>query len=257
VNPEARGGALEGRVISAGDGPIRVGEEIEVAAAGAGTWALLASEGSPRAQPPPGVWCPPSPPANVVRRLEEIRFEVLVEMLDPGPALPAAVLFGTGLADRIASLADGVVHDPEAIRVYGPGGWRVEPPGEEPAPRDHVTLHVVPDEPPGTAWIHTHGLRKFGRPELEVYDVPDELIASAGWSFVDVVSYLIGGALLVPGHTLGDPQAPIAIRIGGRDREHWEDVPVLELVDLDEVGEPQTRGAASGLAAWARFDADA
>jgi hypothetical protein len=111
----------------------------------------------------------------------------------------------------------------------------------------------VPDESDAGSWIHTHGLRKFGRPELEVYDVRNELAPATSWLFLDLASYLVDGALIRPGETLGDPKRPVGIRIGARDREHWEEIPVLELVDVDDAG-MQARGAARGLAAWADFD---
>jgi hypothetical protein len=51
----------------------------------------------------------------------------------------------------------------------------------------------------------------------------------------------MSGALVEPGQTLGDPEVPIATRIVGRDRDHWEDVAVVELVDAE-----------AGLRAWLR-----
>lgn len=236
------------------DRPLRVGDEVEASVPGCGTWRLEVAEGAPLPDPPPTVWRPPEPPGHIRERLGGVRFQVLVELRDPGPDVAEAVLFGTTLADRLAELAEGVVHDREAVRVYGPGDWRIEEPDGAAHARDHVTFHVIEGETPGGAWIHTHGLRKFGRPELEVYDVPPDLAFDASWSFCDLAAYLIGGELIRPGETLGDPERPIGIKVGGRDREHWGEVPALELVDVDERGALADTGASRGLAAWARSD---
>jgi hypothetical protein len=75
--------------------------------------------------------------------------------------------------------------------------------------------------------------RPAGRPEFEIYDGPRELAAATSFGFFDLAGYVMGGALVEPRQTLGDPDVPIATRIGGLDREHREDLAVLELVDAE------------------------
>jgi hypothetical protein len=70
------------------------------------------------------------------------------------------------------------VYDPQMFQWWEPGAWRrqmFEPGG--PLPSQHVVIlssdedeSGVPAEP--LTWFHTRGLRKFGRPDLSVHDVP-------------------------------------------------------------------------------------
>jgi hypothetical protein len=171
---------------------------------------------------------------DALRRAEEARHEVLVLLVDPGESVPGAVLQTTLAADQLAERADGVVQDLVALRFFGPGGWRSPEAVGDFDIRDHVTIHALTDDRGGWEWLHTHGLVKFGRPELEVYDVPAELAAAAGPLLNEIAWYMADGALMRPGDSLGDPGEPISVRQGARrrrDRWHWEGTPVLELVD--------------------------
>lgn len=60
------------------------------------------------------------------------------------------------------------VIDPQKLGLYSPQSWREEIFEPQP-PRflNHVVILVTP-EPGGTKWIHTRGLRKFGRPDLSI-----------------------------------------------------------------------------------------
>ncbi len=199
----------------------------------------------------------PLPPAEVqpslglegdaIRRAEEARHEVWVTLSDAGGSVSDAVLETTRFANELAERADGVVQDLIALRFFGPGGWRNPEAVEDFDVRDHVTIHALADDGGGWDWLHTHGLVKFGRPELEVYDVPAELADGAGPLLNEIAHYLAEGALIRPGDTLGVPDQPISVRQGARrrrDRWHWEATPVLELVDPDgKAGAPRGIGA--------------
>ncbi|WP_047516738.1 hypothetical protein [Methylophilus sp. Q8] len=73
--------------------------------------------------------------------------------------------------------ADGVaVYDPQSFKWWEPGEWRstvFEP--AEALPREHVVI-LVSDESENKKWLHTRGMRKFGRPDLSVHGVsPDHM----------------------------------------------------------------------------------
>lgn len=75
----------------------------------------------------------------------------------------------TALLDRGAALLDA-----QAFRWFDPKTWRAEifeP--DAPAPNNHVTILESPEED-GLTWVHTRGMRKFGRPDLSVRAVPAE-----------------------------------------------------------------------------------
>jgi hypothetical protein len=166
-----------------------------------------------------------------LRRLHDARFVVELELVKSGRSTGADVVFITELADALARDGNGVVRDVDAQRFFLPGAWRVGASVRELDPRRHVTVHVVTDD--GSSWIHTHGLVKFGRPEIEVYDVPDDLLDRVGAVMLDISGYVIDGATIKPGQTLGERSAPVHVRPGGDDREHWGPTPVLALTGLD------------------------
>jgi len=67
------------------------------------------------------------------------------------------------------------VHDPFMFQWWEPAHWRnriFDPAG--PVPRHHVAILTSEEPAPERTWYHTRGLRKFGRPELSIHDVPAE-----------------------------------------------------------------------------------
>jgi len=63
------------------------------------------------------------------------------------------------------------VMDVQQVKLFDPVAWRMEifqP--DPPNLRKHVTI-LVSDEPDGTHWLHTRGMRKFGRPDLSFHKV--------------------------------------------------------------------------------------
>ena len=187
---------------------------------------------------------------DLARRVTDAQHHVNLVVTDPGASVANTVLEATKQASALAEAADGSVNDLFAMRFFGPGGWRVEEPLAEIDVREHVTLHTVPVGDGDRSWVHTHGLVKFGRPEFEVYDVPADMVNGVAIALNDMGQYVLTGALVSPGETLGDRVVPLHAHLGERERDHWEDIPVLELVDVDQSGRPAPSGAERGLRAW-------
>ncbi|MEZ0229946.1 MAG: hypothetical protein ACAI25_15085 [Planctomycetota bacterium] len=62
--------------------------------------------------------------------------------------------------------------DPLALRWWAAPAWReevFEP--DEPSPQSHVAILKSEETATGTTWIHTRGMRKFGRPDLSIRGV--------------------------------------------------------------------------------------
>jgi hypothetical protein len=69
---------------------------------------------------------------------------------------------------------------------------------------------------------------------------------------LDIAQYLITSELIEPGQTCGDPSQPFHAREGTKNREeHWNQIPVLELVDVDQRGKPVASGAPKALERFA------
>jgi hypothetical protein len=229
-----------------------VGKPYDVATGNGGTLELRVEEAERRAEhiPHEEVWPYVGLTRDLARRILEARYDVGLLLKAPGQTVADTVLEATKLADRLAELSDGCVNDLSAMRFFGPGTWRIPEPLAEIDVREHITVHAVPDERATESWVHTHGLLKFGRPEFEIHDVPAEMTEGTAIALNDMGQYVLAGALISPGETLGDRAAPLHARIGGRDRDHWEETPVLELVDIGEDGQPAHSGASRGLKAW-------
>lgn len=78
------------------------------------------------------------------------------------------------LADRLARLVTalgGVICDPAAQRLLGAAQMAQLVGGSA---LGHVALHRQPWGPE-LRWLHTHGLQKFGQPEVEIVAVPEPL----------------------------------------------------------------------------------
>jgi hypothetical protein len=183
---------------------------------------------------------------ELVERAAAARYAIGVALRSPGNSPVDSVVYATELAARVARLGEGVADDVYALRSFGADPWTSDDSRDI---REHITIHAV-EERRGAHWLHTHGLVKFGSPEFEVYDVPEELAEPVSYVLNDIGEYVAGGAAVQPGHTIGDEEVPLYVRRGGRDRGHWERLPVLELVDLDRRGRPVRSGAANGLRAW-------
>jgi hypothetical protein len=77
------------------------------------------------------------------------------------------------------------VYDPLALRWWSAREWMQDV--FDPAaasPRQHVVI-LTSAEPGGTTWFHTRGLRKFGRPDLGMHQVPAPLHGQLVARFTD------------------------------------------------------------------------
>jgi len=255
ANPAGAEGALEG-MLGPADAkpaaenmacPLQEGQYVAMSPAG-GMCGLSVEHVAPGTTEPlaldPGTFEVSGLTEEMLARFNQPVWRLIVQMVTPATDVRETVIFATRLAQRLAALGEGVVMDTCAYRFFGPGGWPVEDPHPEFDAREHVHIHIETDG----GWVHTHGLVKFGRPEMEIYDVPEELHAVAVGTLFDIGQYMITSAPIAPGETCADPNQPLFARAGSKNREgHWNDVPVLELVDIDERRKPVSSGAPKAL----------
>ena len=120
-----------------------------------------------------------------------------------------------GLA--ILTRHDGLLHDESAQRTFGADDLRSILESDDFAIEHHVTLHLVTDEVSHQAWLHSHGMEKFGCSNLETFDLPvalgrdagkllNDLMLSAALGTRDLLGEQIvlpsGSAILRPSHDL-------------------------------------------------------
>ncbi len=79
------------------------------------------------------------------------------------------------------------VYDPQMFEWWSTDRWRerIYDPAE-PVPRHHTVI-LVSEDSGGTQWLHTRGLRKFGRPDLSVPQVTE----SQKGAFIDLCNRFI------------------------------------------------------------------
>lgn len=188
-------------------------------------------------------------------RLENARWMVALELTEVLDQVGDAVLFQMELADRLALLSEGVVLDQEARRYYLPSGWRVANAARPLDAREHVTVHQAPDSQ-DAVWVHTHGLSKFGRFELEIRDLPETLTEAACRLLMELCQILVNGGILLPGEKVGDSRSPLCLRLRENEARRHYSAPSLELVDIGDEGKPVESGGACGVAvhtlAWSK-----
>jgi hypothetical protein len=66
------------------------------------------------------------------------------------------------------------VMDPQRLRLYDTARWKREMFAPQPPNWLHHSIILASDEPGGARWLHTRGLRKFGRPDLSMHGVSAE-----------------------------------------------------------------------------------
>jgi len=116
-----------------------------------------------------------------------------------------------GVVSAVAEASDAVaILDAHALAWWRPQDWRrqlVET--SEFRVEEQVSIAVT-DDPrfrPGI-WTHTRGMRKFGRPELQIkhlpgaYDVNNPAIRNSGTLINGLANYLAGGAVIEDGQTM-------------------------------------------------------
>jgi hypothetical protein len=67
------------------------------------------------------------------------------------------------------------VYDPQILKWWAKREWLDEVFSPASALPTRQTVILVSEDASGTEWFHTRGLRKFGRPDLSVHEVPSEL----------------------------------------------------------------------------------
>lgn len=133
--------------------------------------------------------------AEEARVLREGRLSFDLRATIPEAQTQPALDWMVQVALLVAERCDGVVMDPLAQRCDSTRRLIHVRPRD---PLAHVAIH---NEPWGveSRWLHTHGLQKFGRPELELIEVPLSLVDEADTLLRDITASLAGGAWLAAG----------------------------------------------------------
>jgi len=105
-------------------------------------------------------------------------------------------------------------------------------------------------------WIHTHGLQKFGQPELEFVAVPQALESEAVAFLRAMAENFARGVTLASGQEIRDEEAGALLAVGSnQDTDHQAPQSRLRLIDLPAPGERESSSARRFLARMALGEA--
>ncbi len=187
---------------------------------------------------------------KAMARFDKAPWDVRLYIAEHGHDPLMGVLNFCKLVDSFLRHGGGIGVDVETgLAVHG-GDWRNEGPQSFDVAK-HVVVHVE-ETAPEIFWMHTHGLCKFMRPELEIYDIPGKLVEGAWARLMEAATEAATGALVREGELVGDPNQPLFVRHGRKrpeeDASHNLRLRV-ELVDVSATQEPLESGAARGIEA--------
>lgn len=176
------------------------------------------------------------------------RQAITVEVGREDSLYPDAIAFAVGAVGALVQWADGPVVDLTAERVWTPREWlkhfgspgRLKPFDS----RRHASIHASWSEDGRSATLHTHGMAKWGHPELVALDVPDAGTRAAG--------QLLGHLLAVRATTL-EPLEP------GHTFDPGFGQPMVAFVPLEDTDHPVVGhlGAPPSVVVDYDLDADA
>ncbi|MCA8910654.1 MAG: hypothetical protein KDB82_03030, partial [Planctomycetes bacterium] len=151
------------------------------------------------------------------------------------------------LCDAFIRFAGGIGIDLETGLAVQGGDWRNEGP-QSLDMRKHVVVRAVET---GKARYHvrTHGLCKFRRGELEIRELPFELVEGARSLLMEAAEEAAKGAIYHEGDMVGSPRQPMMLIAGRETDEETGTREVYELVDVNAGREPVQSGATRGIQA--------
>lgn len=184
---------------------------------------------------------------TAVKRFENAPWDVRLMLAEHGYDPLVGALSACKLCDSFLRFAGGIGVDLETGLAVKGGDWRNESPATLDI-RKHVAVRARQTSP-GKYWLRTLGLCKFLRPELEIAELPHELVEGARSLLLEAAQEAALGAILRDGEIVGSPRCPMLLRASTRGNEGAAPRVVFELVDLTAGREPVATGATRGIQA--------
>lgn len=126
-----------------------------------------------------------------------------------------------GVLAGLLDVGGVAIADPQIVSLFSAEAWRRRYLVREGAPvRNHLLILRDDESESGKFWIHTRGMRKFGRPDVAIRHVPEKAIDKAGALAEKLTELQALGAHFADSQALevdGMPQGLVAHRGGGPD----------------------------------------
>lgn len=172
--------------------------------------------------------------ADDTRTLREGKLAYELRLTARESAVQQSLDWTMGIARVLVDLTDGAVIDPAAQRSLG----RLQLAS---AATDDALAHIAFHDEAWSVesrWLHTHGLQKFGKPELDVVDVPLSLVGEADDFLRELAANLCGGASLTAGGLVDMDDLGMLVAVAAPvDIDHQAGNGRLRLVDEPLPGE--------------------
>jgi hypothetical protein len=108
-----------------------------------------------------------------------------------------------GVLAGLLDVGGTAILDPQMLTLFDAATWRRHYLVRDGAPiRNHLLILCDAEDDEGRSWIHTRGMRKFGRPDESIRHVPDSDIDRAGMLCERLVELQALGAHFTDGQTL-------------------------------------------------------
>ena len=108
-----------------------------------------------------------------------------------------------GVLAGMLDIGGVAILDPQILGLLDAAAWRRHYLIRDGAPvRHHLLILCDGESEPGRSWIHTRGMRKFGRPDVSIHHVPDTAIDRAGLLCEQLVELQALGAHFAEGQRL-------------------------------------------------------
>jgi len=123
-----------------------------------------------------------------------------------------------GVLAALLDVGGTAILDPQTLNLFDAEGWRQQYLVRDGAPiRHHLLILCDADEASGRYWIHTRGLRKFGRPDVSIRNVPEAEASRAGVLCQLLAEMEAQGAHFSDGQPLevDGAQGDLVARLGG------------------------------------------
>lgn len=207
---------------------------------------VVALEHGPAQEELPRIGQTEGAPKAVADLLRRARSRFLIS-IRPEPESPVrAVQIALATASALLGRRQGVLHDLSAERLLVRSELETILGRESFVVEDHVSLHLVMDASAEEAWLHSHGMEKFGRSDLETFELDTARGRDAGRVMNQLLLSsalhtrpLVGERIEIPGGALrAVPSESMRPGVTSIPPEELlsHDGPYLCLVDADTYG---------------------
>ena len=90
----------------------------------------------------------------------------------------------------LSELYEGKILDLSAQKVLSVSSIKNFISGKNFKIEDHISVHFVEDQENGSTWLHTHGMEKFGLPNIETFDITRDNLLNARQLMNDLANHI-------------------------------------------------------------------